>query len=123
MSAAKLATIMSRDLSYSSDDKEAFHKEGKAVLRKVAKALNLDKGEFEVRSNKGGIAVSGEVTLHTDKLYIQVSQSPFSSSGREVFYRTCEGRKDYTGGTNQWTSSAELLNDDLLARFRAIQNR
>jgi hypothetical protein len=47
------------------------------ALKALADALRLSSGEFDLRSNKGGIAVSGEVTLHGDDLYVQVSQSYF----------------------------------------------
>lgn len=121
MSAAKLANIMRQDLGYNEDGKAAFHKEAKAVLRKVAKALKLAPSDYDLRSNKGGIAVSGEVTLHTDKLYITVEQS--CGGGPAVMYRTCEGRKDYTGGPNNWASASDLLDDNLLAQFERMQTR
>ncbi|NDF13658.1 MAG: hypothetical protein EB060_12700 [Proteobacteria bacterium] len=79
-----------------------------AILRKFAtKHLGLTTDQFEVRSNLGGIAVSGEVTLHTDPLpgthhgiYIQVSQWCASASNSTVLFRTCKSRRDYTGGAN-----------------------
>ena len=52
--------------------KHEFHRTFLRRLSKLAKLLNLPKGTFEVRSNKGGDAVSGEVTLHSENLYVQV---------------------------------------------------
>lgn len=39
------------------------------LLRRLAEALALQPAAFDLRFNKGGIAVSGEVTLHGDELY------------------------------------------------------
>ena len=43
-----------------------------------------------------GTAVSGEITLHGDHLYVQVSQSALGSHSG-ILFRTCKGRKDYVG--------------------------
>lgn len=120
MSTAKLETIMSQEIAYEPTVKAAFHREAKAVLKKVASAMGLAPADYDLRSNKGGIAVSGEVTLHTDKLYVQVCQS---FGGKEVMYRTCEGRKDYTGGPNNWARAGELLEGQAINRFQQMQNR
>ena len=95
------------------EDKRYFHLVGSRVLRAIATAIGLGKDECEVRSNKGGIAVSGEVTLHADNLYIQ-----FSVNGTGKFmYRHCESQKDYTGGTNQWFSFEKLATNDGAVQF------
>lgn len=96
--------------------KEAMHKEGVAMLRALAKELGLQPGSYDVRSNKAGIAVTGEVTLHTDKIYVQLCQS-FSSQGLTLLYRSCEGRKDYCGGTNQYQSLDGLKLDENKSAF------
>ena len=69
-----------------------------ATLRKVAAVLGLQKGEYDLRFNPGGIAVWGEATLHTEHWYIQIQ--PHNDLG--ILVRTCTGRKDYTGGRNTW---------------------
>lgn len=100
------------------DKKEAFHRQGKKFLKALAAEMGLLAGEFDVRSNKGGIAVSGEVTLHADQVYIQLRESAVGQRGVHVLYRTCDGRKDYSGGTNHWQSLRHLAsNDDALERF------
>lgn len=81
--------------------KEEFIKLSKAYLRMISKELGLSKGEFEIRVNRGGAAVSGEITLHSDTLYVQFSQSCLGTDFG-FMYRSCKGRKDYTGGTNRW---------------------
>ena len=52
--------------------------------------------------------VSGEITLHADGLYVQVSQ-PATGHDGGILFRTCEGREDYAGGTNNF-ASLDLLN-------------
>ena len=87
--------------------KQTAHRLAQQLLKKFAiDCLGLQLSDFDVRSNMGGIAVSGEVTLHTDKVYIQISQS---SLGHTIMWRTCTGRKDYTGGHNRWGNVTELL--------------
>ena len=51
----------------------------------------------------------GEITLHHAAVYIQVSQSALGG-GMGILIRTCRGRRDYTGGTNNWAPLA-LLDD------------
>ena len=63
-------------------------------------------GEGDVRSCVGGPAVLGEVVLHTDDLYVCLC---VSSDPEPLFYfRTCRGRLDYAGGTNNWYSFEKL---------------
>jgi hypothetical protein len=81
--------------------KEAFHRKYRKVLKAFAKRLGLPEGSYEVRSCKGGPAVLGEVILHSDKLYMQVHQG-FTGEGIQVLYRSCNGRKDYSGGQNRY---------------------
>jgi len=72
------------------------------------------------RSNPGGIAVSGEITLHHDDVYIQVCQ-PASGADSGILIRTCQGRRDYTGGRNH-LAPLRLLDDApaLAAQVRAV---
>ena len=102
-----LTKVMSNSLSYTSAPKETFHREGKKVLRALAKSMGLEAGSYDIRSNKAGIAVSGEVTLHGENIYVQLSQ-PCYGSGNEILYRTCNGRKDYSGNTNNFAAVSEL---------------
>ncbi len=83
--------------------------------------LGLADGTYEVRSNKGGIAVGGEVTLHADHLYVQISQSCFGR-GKEIMYRYCKGRKDYCGGHNHYFNVNRLVSglSGVITSFRTI---
>lgn len=87
--------------------KDKFHKSAKLLLRAIARNAGLESSEFDIRSNKGGIAVGGEVTLHTENLYLKISGSSLFR-GTPVMFRSCEGRKDYTGGTNNFCGIDEI---------------
>ena len=93
-------------VEYHEARKRAFHQHARKQLQALALALGLPPGL--VRNNSGGIAVSGEVTLHSENLYVQVSQSCCRLPG--ILIRTCKGLKDYWGGTNHF-ADANLLND------------
>lgn len=103
-----LLQIARRGIYHDAAAKEVFHREAKKALRRVADALGLAKADYDLRSNQGGPAVSGEITLHTDHAYIQVDLGCMGPA-REVMYRTCDGRRDYTGGRNNFASIANLL--------------
>lgn len=98
-----------KSCSYDEAQKKRFHLAACARLRKLAAELGLQPGTFDIRSNKGGIAVSGEITLHHDRLYVQVSQFALRS-GHGILIRTAEGRRDYTGGPNHFVA-LNLLDD------------
>jgi hypothetical protein len=91
--------------------KAEFHKWGKQACKEIATALGLPKGTYDIRSNPGGVAVSGEVTLHAENLYLQLSTGIDFGRGREFMFRRCNGRSDYTGQQNQWVLWESLAND------------
>ena len=97
-----------KPVAYDAEAKRLFHSRAKSQLRRIATALGLEPGSYDLRSNQAGTAVSGEITLHGDHLYVQVSQSAMGyHSG--ILFRTCKGRKDYVGGPNSF-ASLDLLN-------------
>lgn len=104
----QLPTIMQQDLGYNPEGKSAFAKEAKRQLCRLARALDLSSVEREIRYNEGGIAVSGEATLHSDSLYVQICESFGPGS---VMYRSCNGRNDYSGGQNHFIDEGVFDND------------
>src|SRR3546814_8217858 len=78
-----LRTLALRGVAYDEPAKRLFHTEGRAALQVLAKALALGSGSFDVRSNKAGPAVSGEVTLHAEMLWAQLSLGPFGPRSEE----------------------------------------
>lgn len=107
-----------KSCAYDEEQKRRFHSTARSRLKKLAAELDLAAGTFDIRSNRGGIAVSGEITLHHDRFYLQVSQFGLSS-GHGILIRTCKGRKDFTGGTNNFVRF-QLL-DDVPALAAAVR--
>lgn len=105
-----------KPVDYNEERKRRFHSQGRAKLRALAKALALPADSYDIRSNKGGIAVSGEITLHHDQVYVQILQ-PCLGGGMGVLIRKCNGRKDYTGGRNHWLPLNRLADVNVLARY------
>jgi hypothetical protein len=105
-------------VAYDAAGKRLFHTRARSQLRRLAVALGLEPGSYNLRSNYGGMAVSGEAILHTDRLYVQVSQ-PVTGHDSGILFRTCTGRNDYVGGPNNF-ASLDLLNrpDELSRRIR-----
>jgi hypothetical protein len=103
-------------VSYDSDAKHLFHTQARRRLLELAAALGLGDSAYDLRSNQGGIAVSGEITLHADRLYVQVSQ-PATRADTGILFRSCEGRRDYVGGRNNFASLDLLHRPDELARL------
>jgi len=94
---------LSSGSSYNEERKEEYRKLGRKILKSLAEILNLKKGEYDIRWNPGGIAVSGDHTLHTDWFYLALHDNLGSGW---FYYRTCKSRKDYCGGPNiiyPWT--------------------
>lgn len=103
----------------SAEAKSVFHRSGRAFLKAYAKqVLKLETNAYEVRSCEGGPAVLGEVTLHTDNVYIQLREPSFDPT-MNVLFRKCASRKDYMGGSNHWCHVLELLNFNPLERLGA----
>lgn len=96
--------------AYDGEQKRLFHSTGRKRLGALAEALRFAPGSFDLRSNPGGIAVSGEVTLHHERLYVQICQ-PATGADSGILTRTCRGRKDHTGSRNHFAPLSWL--DDL----------
>jgi hypothetical protein len=102
-------------VSYDPEAKRLFHAQARRRLLELAAALGFAPCAFDLRSNEGGIAVSGEVTLHADRLYVQASQ-PATGSDTGILFRSCRDRRDYVGGVNNFASLDLLHRPDELAR-------
>lgn len=109
-----LRTLAYRGVSYDEAAKRTFHAEGRTAMRRLAEVLRLEDGSYEVRSNKGGPAVSGEITLHGEEVWVQLSLGGLGPD-REILYRRVSGRKDHCGERNHWASISMLLAPDRFA--------
>lgn len=87
--------------------KEKYHSIARRKLRRLANQLGLTAKDYRLSTNRGGIAVCGETTLHTDTLYIQVSQSCLGK-GHEIMFRNVTSRTDYTGDHNRFAPARRL---------------
>ena len=117
---ATLKQLQGKQISYNETNKAQFHRAATKALKSLATKLDLTKENHEVRSNKGGIAVSGEVTLHSDNIYIQISES-FNGKGLQVLFRTCNGRKDYSGGQNNYAPIERLEDPEFVSQLKKMQ--
>ena len=116
MTTSSVSFDFQKSVAYDDVRKRAFHRLARRQLGLLANALDLPPGSFDLRSNMAGIAVSGEITLHAEHIYVQASQ-PFGGFDTGILIRTCKGRKDYTGGPNNFTSLDLLLDPVKLARM------
>ena len=87
-------------------NKAALHTLGRKFLKELVSEVGIPNGTYDIRSNKAGIAVSGEVTLHSERLYVQLSEN---GNGVEILFRTVRGLNDYTGGQNNFAGMAHLF--------------
>ena len=111
-----------RRCAYDGEQKKAFHRQARIALRALAKELRFPESLFDLRSNQGGIAVSGEITLHHDRVYIQVCQ-PATGADSGILIRTCEGRRDYESGRNHLAPLSLLDHPAELAGYvRAVMS-
>ena len=104
-----------KSVSYDPEAKRLFHTHARRQLLALAAALNLGDGDYDLCSNEAGIAVSGEITLHADRLYVQVSQSCMGADA-SILFRSCRDRRDYVGGVNNFASLDLLHRPAELAR-------
>jgi hypothetical protein len=100
------------------DAKRAFHRTAKRALKELATALGLVELEYDLRVNRGGPDSSGDVALHTERLYVQIAAQTGLPS---VLFRRCQGRKDYMGGPNNFVEVAKLGDPEFIARLKNWQ--
>lgn len=85
--------------------KREFHQAAARWLRALAKAAGLAAGlaagTYTVRSDKAGPGIAGDVTLHGERIYVQIGDMAADPS-IGILWRTCQGRGDFTGGRNRW---------------------
>ena len=113
-----LRTLAYRGVAYDEAAKRVFHAEGRTAMRRLAEALCLDEGGYDIRTNKAGPAVSGEITLHGEEVWVQLSLSALGPDN-EIVYRRVRGRSDHLGDRNRRASVRDLLApDSFAARIR-----
>jgi hypothetical protein len=96
-----------------------FHREGKQFLRLLAAELGLSAGSnpFRISSNIAGTAVGGEVTLHSDDLYVQLHETHSVRQDVSVLFRSCSSRKDFCGNQNNAVRLQDIQTEAAQASF------
>jgi hypothetical protein len=104
MTTREIETLISRDgkCSYNETNKAQFKKLSMKLLRALKAELEVD---ADLRYNAAGIACSGDATYHSDSVYVSFNAD---GMGLGILYRSCKGRKDYTGDRNRWFSFNQL---------------
>ena len=113
----RLAGLLSQDLGYIGVERESgpngakrtFLHVGSVFLRALAADLGLH--EVTVKTNAGGIAVSGECYLSgmwlNDGIHICLSQ-PVCCGTNVLLYRAIRNPRDYKGGYNRYLTLHDL---------------
>lgn len=109
------------DFNYNYLDRKQLHDLAKRYLRKMAKEIGLEKDQYRLSNNMGGETDSGEITLHTDKFYLQICNK-FSGNGVQILYRACDGRYDYAGKQNNYAALPELETMEFRQKLINMQN-
>lgn len=109
-----LIALAHKGVAYDERAKRLFHSDGRKALRALADALDLAEGSYGITSQRGGVAISGDVTLRADHIYVQLSLGCMGA-GREVMFRTVADRRDFVGGRNHWASVHDLVRPERLA--------
>ena len=116
----RLAALLGHDLGYiageqesgPNGDKKAFMNVGKTFLRALAKDLSLRNAI--VKSNAGGIGVSGDCCLtgmwESNGLYLCITQPCFGQN--VLMFRSVRSLRDYRGGYNHFINRQKLARLD-----------
>lgn len=116
MKTTEFIKLAKKRICYNPGAKKDFHLWSEYYLRLIADKLGLRPGEYKLGHCNGGDAVSGEIILHSDKLYVQFYQGTETNS---FLWRKCNGMSDYTGETNQWMRWDSLKNIDSVVKTMA----
>ena len=96
--------VLEGQCGYNDVAKTEFRKLSMKLMRELRETLGMFSAD--VRYNAGGIAVSGDTTMHADVVYVTMNADALASLG--ILYRTCKNQKDYSGGRNNWFSLDRL---------------
>lgn len=93
--------------------KRRFRQLTRKVLVQLAADLGLEKGQYDLRFNPGGVAVTGEHTLQSERIYVHIGfemgDGHFGWGG--VYYRQVESRSAHArSGHNNHLRVRDLAN-------------
>lgn len=104
-----------RSVGYNEEAKKQFETLAMKAGRRLQQKLRL--APFDLRRNKAGIAVSGEVTLHgmrRDGLGIYIQFTCDGMCENSALVRVVTSMQDYTGGPNQWVRPGPGFEDRIV---------
>ena len=109
---AMVSLLRTKEISYDEFAKNEFRRNGKAALESLANELPFK--EVKIHFNAGGIAVSGDLSLHGmfddgRGIYLHISQHCWDGSKVSCYCRAVTSMKDYTGKRNVWLKDTDLL--------------
>lgn len=98
-------------------DKQSAYRRAAKALRTLAAELGIPPSAYDIRHCYGGPAVSGEAIFHSETLYINLPLFPaLNVNFHQGYFRSCNGRKDYTGGRNFWFEGYPAPSADVIRR-------
>jgi len=107
-----ILALLADPVGHDAPRKQIFRTECLRLLKLIAGGLGLEKADYDLRWNPGGPAVSGDACLHSDRIFVNLSQG---GGPGPVMFRGVTGRKDYAGGMNHWAGADELADPLRLA--------
>ena len=67
----------------------------------------------QVRVNRAGPAVRGDVIVHAERVYVNLVVACPEQTGwlvdQRFMFRSCSGLQDYIGGRNRWADARDVL--------------
>jgi hypothetical protein len=94
-------------VAYDPERKLVFHGQARSRLRLLAAALGFHDSDYDVRSNEGGVAVSGEAP--SCRAALCAGEPVIHGLRRRYPVPVVHGRQDYVGGHNHF-APLDLLN-------------
>lgn len=103
-------------------EKEEFLSLCRSYSKMLVKELGLTSEQYRISTNRAGIAVSGDVHLHTDTLYVAFEQTCLGPDWG-FMYRSVANCKDFTGGYNRWMKWENLINvKEVVKTFQNVRH-
>jgi hypothetical protein len=106
-------------------DKNKWHRCATALLGRIARALEIPTNERAIRSNKGGPAIGGEVTMSAPKFGVYVHlHCPWNAYGEEDrvggnYARKATESDPYGGGMDKPNHSFQYTTAEALTSMLA----
>lgn len=100
--------VQGNSFGYHPQNKSVFLHNTARLAERIAQDLELAPGSYDIRTNRGGIAVSGDVHLQSNSLYVSFTADSEFCGAKRFMFRRCRSRKDYVGLQNRWVDWMDL---------------